>query len=265
MFYFIKRLFYDVFLSGSRKKKIVILVLLLLFLVFLRSGVLAEQIETPLPTDQPIETIEPDTTIVPSPTLTPSAEPTTPPAKPEPTPIIIIQTPEPTPEVTLTPEEIEKQEQYNNVLNYLNERAVGQSQNAYTYGYLSRYRYYVIGSESTDYRANQYLFLFDEYTTFNNVTDSSFDFTGTARAITINYQGEVIGDNTFSGSAAIPVTWRYVYSNVPGTSYPAVYQIDKGVNEVYEKVLQIFIIVSVLLVGGYWLNIVINGGSKRGI
>lgn len=268
MLYFIKRLLYDVFLSGSRKKKVFILVLLLFILLLFRSGVLAEEIETPLPTptDQPIETIEPEPAVTPTPTLTPSAEPTTPPAeKPEPTPIIIIQTPEPTPEATLTPEEVEKQEQYDNVLNYLNERAVGQSQNAYTYGYLSRYRYYVTGAESTDYRANQYLFLFDEYTTFNNVTDSSFDFTGTARAITINYQGEVIGDNTFSGSAAIPVTWRYVYSNVPGTSYPAVYQIDKGVNEVYEKILQIFVITAVLFVGGYWLNIVINGGSTRGV
>lgn len=257
------------FLSGSKKKKLFILILILVVLFLFRSGVLAEELE-PAPSDQPIETIEPQPTVKPVPTVEPTVEPTatpeTPPAKqPEPTPIIIIQTPEPTPEATLTPEEIEKQEQYDNVISYLNERAVGQSQSAYTYGYLARYRYYVIGSSSDDYRATQYLFLFNEYTTFTNVTDSSFDFTGEGRAITINSQGEVIGDNTFTGSAAIPVTWRYVYSNIPGTSYPAVYQIDKGVNEVYEKILQIFVISSVLLVGSYWLNIIINGGSKRGI
>lgn len=265
MLYIVKRLFYDIFLSGSRKKKIVILILLLFVLLLFRSGVLAEELE-PVPSDLPVETVEPEPTIEPSPTLMPSAEPTTPPAeKPEPTPIIIIQTAEPIPEATLTPEELEKQEQYDNVLNYLNERAVGQSQSAYTYGYLARYRYYVIGSSSDDYNATQYLYLFNEYTTFDNVTDSVFNFTGEGRAVTINSAGEVIGDNTFSGSAAIPVTWRYVYSNIPGTSYPAVYQIDKGVNEVYEKILQIFIIVSVLLVGSYWINIIINGGSKRGI
>jgi hypothetical protein len=266
MLYFVKRLLYDIFLSGSRKKKFFVLILLLFVLLLFRSGVLAEEVEAPLPSDLPIETIEPEPTIEPAPTLMPSAEPTTPPAeKPEPTPIIIIQTPEPTPEATLTPEELEKQEQYDNVLNYLNERAVGQSQSAYTYGYLARYRYYVIGSSSDDYRATQYLYLFDEYTSFSHVTDSSFDFTGEGRAITINSAGEVIGDNKFSGSAAIPITWRYVYSNIPGTSYPAVYQIDKEVNEVYEKILQIFVIVSVLLVGSYWLNIIINGGSKRGV
>lgn len=260
MIYFIKRLLYDVFISGSKKKKIIIL-FILLFLFYFKPWVLhAEEVAENEGNMQQEEQ----------------------PARPDPEQPFA-QTPDYTQLLESVLKEVqdmrydlqeekrlkaEEEEAAAEEAALFEEEqaslyALSQSQNNITYGFLENYRYYFTGSENTDTRASQYIYVFTENTNFKKEGNNLIYENGSCYFIHVPYSGAYVITEITSGSISLQQNWIYIYSNIPEARKPAVYQISKNSEIAYERLESLSMLLFALWFGFSITQLIINGYGRR--
>lgn len=252
--YYIKRLIYDLFFKGSKTKKMILLILLILFFVLKPVFISAEVAEN-----------EGDTQQEPLPEQSDVSE----------TQEIMQQILDELSnlrfdmqeEKRLQLEAAEREEEANAeaealALEEIELYSLSQSQNNITYGFLENFRYYYTGSENTDSRASQYIYVFTENTKFRKEGNTLYYENGSCYFIHVPYSGNYAISDVGSDSINLSQGWLSIYSNIPGVDRPAVYQISKDSEKAFERFEDFSMLFFALLVGWKITRLIFSGANS---